>query len=401
MVVHSSLKVDRVSSWQMFRIRLTLPKNISMELSFWERQSWFSNVDFAVVGSGIVGLNAALELRALHPQSNILILEKGSLPEGASTKNAGFACFGSLSEILDDLSSYPEEAVLELIQKRFRGLQVLRQLLGDETIDFKPFGGYEYFLEKDRTLYESCLSRLPMVNDMLRPIFRSDVFSTEVDRFGFAGIQPYAIFNPLEAQIDTGKMMQTLLSKVQSAGIKMLNGQTVTGFNDTGASVEIALGDFSFRAKKVLFATNGFASGLTSGEVKPARAQVLITYPIKNLDIKGTFHMDRGYYYFRNVGDRILLGGGRQTDFETENTEIFGLNPNIQNHLEDLLKTVILPDTPFTIDHRWSGIMGMGGDKSPVVEKLSENVTYGVRLDGMGIAIGSLIGQELAQKTSE
>ena len=38
----------------------------------------------------------------------------------------------------------------------------------------------------------------------------------------------------------------------------------------------------------------------------------------------------------------------------------------------------------------------MGATKNPIVEALSENVYCGVRLGGMGVAIGSLIGNELA-----
>ncbi len=74
-----------------------------MNFSYWELKNWFTNVDFTIVGSGIVGLHCALALRERFPESKILVLEKGILPQGASTKNAGFACFGSLSEILDDL----------------------------------------------------------------------------------------------------------------------------------------------------------------------------------------------------------------------------------------------------------------------------------------------------------
>lgn len=371
------------------------------QLSYWEIKTWFSNIDYTVVGSGIVGLNAALSIREKFPQARILVLEKGSLPEGASTKNAGFACFGSLSEILDDLASYPEEKVAALIQKRWSGLQLLRKNLGDDHIGLKPFGGYELFLEKDESLYNDCLSRLPLVNEMLRPLFRSDVFSKEIDRFGFSGIREYLLFNPLEAQIDTGKMMKTLLEKARSQNIMILNNQTVTDFHDQKDRVSVALLNFSFHTRKLLFATNGFASGITDGAVRPARAQVLITSPLENLDIKGTFHIDRGYYYFRNIDNRILLGGGRNTDFATENTDEFGLNPGIQNHLEELLKTVILPDRKFTIDHRWSGIMGMGADKDPILERLSDNVSCGVRLGGMGVAIGTLIGQELAQLATD
>lgn len=128
----------------------------------------------------------------------------------------------------------------------------------------------------------------------------------------------------------------------------------------------------------------------------PARAQVLITEPIPGLDIKGTFHLDRGYYYFRNIGDRILFGGGRNLDFDGETTTEFGQTAIIQNQLEKLLREVILPNYDFKIEHRWSGIMGIGSSKNPIVEQLSDHVYCGVRLGGMGVAIGSVVGQELA-----
>ena len=80
-----------------------------MNLSYWEIKNWLTNIDFTIVGSGIVGLNCALQLKQRYPTSKILILEKGILPQGASTKNAGFACFGSLSEIIDDLKHHSKE----------------------------------------------------------------------------------------------------------------------------------------------------------------------------------------------------------------------------------------------------------------------------------------------------
>ena len=90
-----------------------------MNFSYWELKNWFTDIDYTVVGSGIVGLNCALALREKFPESKILILEKGILPQGASTKNAGFACFGSISEIIDDLKSHSEEEVTQLISKRW------------------------------------------------------------------------------------------------------------------------------------------------------------------------------------------------------------------------------------------------------------------------------------------
>jgi hypothetical protein len=66
------------------------------------------------------------------------------------------------------------------------------------------------------------------------------------------------------------------------------------------------------------------------------------------LDIKGTFHLDRGYYYFRNIGNRILLGGGRNLNFDEENTTEFAQTEIVQNKLE-LLKEVILPNQDFKV----------------------------------------------------
>lgn len=367
-----------------------------MNLSYWELKHWFTQVDFTIVGSGIVGLHCALALRERFPYSKILVLEKGILPQGASTKNAGFACFGSLSEILDDLKSHSEEEVIRLIQKRLNGLQLLRKNLGDEAIDFKPYGGYELFLKSDESGYIECLQRMPFINDILKPIFRNEVFSKEVDRFDFSGIQEYLIFNPYEAQIDTGKMMQALLKKAIANDILILNQVEVTEFQEKSDGVTVSANDFSFITRKLLFATNGFAAELTNHQVKPARAQVLITNPIPDLDIKGTFHLEQGYYYFRNIDNRILLGGGRNLDFKGETTTEFGQTELIQQRLDTLLKEVILPKTEYSIAHRWSGIMGMGSSKQPIVEQLSTHVYCGVRLGGMGVAIGSLIGQELA-----
>lgn len=367
-----------------------------MNLSYWEIKNKLTNIDYTIVGSGIVGFNCALQLKLRFPKAKILILEKGIFPQGASTKNAGFACFGSLSEIIEDLHNHSKEEVLKLIKKRINGLQLLRETLGDKTIGYQNFGGYELFLDSDETLYNSCLNQRDDINQLLHPIFKSDVFSFMPNDLGFKNLQSKYSFNPFEGQIDTGKMMTALVHKVQSLGIELLNNTRVETFSEDLDKVKIKTNHFEFSTKKLFIATNGFAKQLNIPEVKPARAQVLITQPIDNLPIKGTFHLDKGYYYFRNIDDRILLGGGRHLDFKTEETDRFGETAIIQNKLEDLLKTTILPNTDFKIEYRWSGIMGVGTQKKPLVKAIGTHVFCGVRLGGMGIAIGSLVGKELA-----
>lgn len=367
-----------------------------MNLSYWEIKSYLSNIDYTIVGSGIVGLNCALRLRERFPKANILILERGYLPQGASTKNAGFACFGSLSEILDDLTSQSENEVVQLIEKRRSGLSLLRHTLSDKAIDYQQHGGYELFDQQDHEGYEYCMSQMAKVNTLLKPHFKADVFQTKDNLFNFGNIQKQLSFTPFEGQIDTGKMMRSLTDMVLSKGILILNSVSVEDFQESGENVHVQTDRFEFITNQLLFCTNGFASKQIKAKVKPARAQVLITKPIENLKIKGTFHLDKGFYYFRNIDSRILLGGGRNLDFKTEETMEMDQTEIIQNKLESLLKTTILPHTSFEIEHRWSGIMGVGTTKNPIVKQLSDKVYCGVKLGGMGIAIGSHIGKELA-----
>jgi glycine/D-amino acid oxidase-like deaminating enzyme len=77
-------------------------------LSFWEQKELI-HYDYIVVGSGITGLSTACVIKERKPNAHILVLERGLLPTGASTKNAGFACIGSLSEKVYDLALMGED----------------------------------------------------------------------------------------------------------------------------------------------------------------------------------------------------------------------------------------------------------------------------------------------------
>lgn len=379
---------------------------MAQELSFWEWDLFFKDIDFCVIGGGIVGLCAALELKSKAPQANILVVERGSIGAGASTRNAGFACFGSLTELLADEATTAVEEVLALVQRRWLGLQRLLELIGPKKLDFQQFGGYELFRPEDVEAYEACMERLPAYNRALAPIIGTEaVFENgdaELTRLGFQGIQ-HLIYNRAEGQLHPGKMIQALSAKAQKEGILLLKGLEITEIQGSGANVKLQTSQgWELDAGRVLVAVNGFARRFFPElELQPARNQVLLTTPIPNLPFKGTFHYEQGYYYFRNVGDRILLGGGRNLDPTGEQTDAFGLTTPIQEALLKMLKTVILPQQPVAIDRWWSGILGVGPIKQPIVKRVSDRVAVAVRLGGMGVAIGSRVGQEAAQMLLE
>ena len=137
-------------------------------------------------------------------------------------------------------------------------------------------------------------------------------------------------------------------------------------------------------------------------DIQPGRGLVMVTKPIsKEIPFSGTFHYDKGYVYFRKVEDRILLGGGRNMDFEGEKTLSMEVNPKNREYLLHILNNIILPDCDIEIDLEWTGIMAFGKNKKPIVEMVENNIGLAVRLGGMGVAIGWQTAEELVNMLSE
>ncbi len=376
---------------------------LKYNLSYWERETFFRHFDVAIIGSGIVGLAAALHLKRLRPRLHVAVLERGTLPAGASTRNAGFACYGSMTELMDDLTHMSEEEVFSIVEKRWHGLQRLRQLVGDEHMNFEPCGGFEVFTEDEEDIFRECCDRMGYFNRIVGAITKYPepyvVADEQLRDFGFRGAT-HLILNRPEGQIHTGKMMARLLELAAEAGVRIFNGIHIERLEDSadGVTLQTAAG-WTLRVPRVLVAVNGFARQLIPDlEVAPARNQVLITLPIPGLKVRGCFHYDRGYYYFRDIDGRILLGGGRHLDNSTETTSEFGANELIRSALAQLLKTIICPGQPVEVDTWWTGILGLGPTKKPIVERYSKNIVVAVRLSGMGVALGTLIGEEGAEK---
>lgn len=368
-------------------------------ISYWE-QSALLDYDLVVIGGGITGIFCALTYREKYPKAHIAIIERGLIAEGASTKNAGFACFGSLTEFLDDQLKMSDPAILELVQQRREGLDLLINTLDEKAIGYKLNSGYELFFDKSPPELE----QLETVNNLLYPLFKSPVFqlnNSKIGSFGFSsGKVRHLIENPFEGELHAGKLMRNLRLKAISQKIEFFSQTHVEEIDTTSQPTLIQLKNQKAKIKTHLLAvcTNGFAAELIPElKINPGRGMILITNPIKNLKIKGVFHYQQGYYYFRSIDNRILLGGGRNLDFEGEQTTQSGINPMIKSQLIADLNQFILPQQSFSIEIEWSGIMGFGVDKTPLVKKIKDNIAVGVRLGGMGVAIGSKIGASTAE----
>jgi len=387
-----------------------------MAISVWEQSTYFAPKDLVIVGCGFVGLWTAYEAIHQNPKLNITILERGTIPSGASTRNAGFSCFGSVSELISDIQLMGEAAMLETVKMRYDGLQRIQEVFKAKEIDYNQWGGYELFegkkgakidesglydiskLESDIAYLNKILApalKTPKKNGKYLPIYTNA--SKDIKKLGFQGIEALA-FNQLEGQLNSAKLVLALQKAVQAKGVQILFNTEVKKFKSHKKGVTITTNlEAVLETKQFLVCTNGFAKQLIpSLDVVPARGQVFVTEPIKNLKFKGCFHFDEGYYYFRNLGNRLLLGGARNADFKNEKTYSLETSATIQKVLEDFMMQRILPkgSKKPKIELRWSGTMGMGSIKKPIIEQVQPNVYCAVRMSGMGVAIAPIVAKK-------
>lgn len=386
-----------------------------MAISVWEQSTYFAPKDLVIVGCGFVGLWTAYEAIQKNPKLNITILERGVIPSGASTRNAGFSCFGSVSELMYDVQLMGEATMLETVKMRYDGLQRIQKVFKAKEIDYNQWGGYELFegkksknsskdlydiskLENDIAYLNKILApalKTPKKNGKYLPIYTNA--SKEIKKLGFQGIEAL-VFNQMEGQLNSAKLVLALQKAVQAKGVQILFSTEVKKFKSHKKGVTITTNlDAPLETKQFIICTNGFAKQLIPDlDVVPARGQVFVTEPIKNLKFKGCFHFDEGYFYFRNLGNRLLLGGARNADFKNEKTYSLDTSDTIQKVLEKFMMERILPkgSKKPKIELRWSGTMGMGKIKKPIIEQLQPNVYCAVRMSGMGVAIAPIVAQK-------
>ncbi len=364
--------------------------------SHWEKRAVEEKVDLVIIGSGIVGLSSALSYHRVHPNAKIRVVERGIFPNGASTKNAGFACLGSPTELLSDLARRSEDEVLETLAMRYKGLQKLFSWVPRQDCEYEACGGFELFRHSDANSWAQVQDEKDRLNRLYQQATgQSEAIKLHTGNSSFPEVIGTAELR-LEGALNPWLLVQGLLRRTKQVGIEVWNNVEVLSWKDSASEVIISTSIGNLMTDKLLVCTNGLTRRIISGlDLEPARAQVLVARTMEPISWKGTFHLEEGYYYFRHIDEhRVLLGGARHMDFEGENSDTIETTNLIQSNLELLLKQSILAEKSFRIEHRWAGIMAVGSGKKPLVSRITDRVGCAVRMGGMGVAIGAEVGDQ-------
>jgi gamma-glutamylputrescine oxidase len=368
-------------------------------ISWWERRYW-QDVDVAIVGSGIVGLCAALNIKERKPNYRVVVLDRDPLALGASSRNAGFACFGSITELQEDIRDTGMDAALSLAVRRYEGFQALRARCGDAYIGLNLCGSREVFLPSEAHLYKDALAWVPELNQKLASVTGTpETFrSAPADHLGM-NVLPVSLLNTCEGILETNQLLHRLRSLAMAQGIEIYGGFEAQKHEGTAGNLRIYGGRHEVQARQILYCTNAFTPHyFPELSIVPARGQVLVTTPLEQPLPNEAFFYDRGYTYFRPVkGNRLLIGGFRNVDFTAEETYSMNHGGAVWDELLRFTQSVVLPGQTWKVDYSWAGTMAMGSERSPIVCAPQPGVVVCARMSGMGVALSAKVSLEATE----
>jgi gamma-glutamylputrescine oxidase len=334
--------------------------------------------DVEIVGGGVTGCACALALASRG--ARVRLYEAREVGTGASGRNGGFALRGGAMPYDAAVARFGRAGARALWRLTEDGLRRMAELAGDA---FRPTGSV----------------RLAAVEDEARDLRREhdalvlDGFAVEwVDdpRVGSAGTFPAALVHPPDGALQPARWARRIAALAADAGAEIREHARVTPAD--------------LQAERVVVATDGYGSGLLpvlDGWIRPARAQVLVTEPLPEQRFPRPHYARDGFDYWQQVPDgRLVIGGWRDAELESEFTDEEATTPGIQRRIESLVRD-ILGYAP-RITHRWAGIFGLTEDLLPLVGPLpgDERVWLAAGYSGHGnvlaLACGEAVGTAIA-----
>jgi gamma-glutamylputrescine oxidase len=357
-----------------------------MTVSFWQAEGTqpVREVDFLIVGAGIVGCAAAYF--AQQAGRSVVIVEKQDVALGASGRNAGFMISGLDSYYHRAVEKYGEHVTREMWQLSARTIAFWRERINEAkgAVRFEPSGSF---------LLSETAAEAAEIETAARALDKAGIPIQYHSRDPLGRGYHNAIENPNDGAVQPVELAHAVL---RQSGAELIANNELYAIEQTHPEqVTVYTRQFIFKARYVLLCTNAYSSLVDpyfQGKVIPTRGQVFVTEPLPKPVMRGCGYSDYGYMYYRMTFDnRLLVGGARNHHYDSENgTFEDRVHDPVQRSLEAYLKRRF-PDVIVPIGRRWAGIMGFSVDGLPLVGTLPEKprVGFAVGFTGHGLSLGA------------
>jgi len=361
-----------------------------------------AEVDVAVIGAGVTGLNAAREM--VRSGLSVAVLDSGEVGAGASTVNGGMLNYGLKASTAKVLERHGPTLGREFWDAALASIDYVEELVATEDIEcfFDRSGaaelGYQtQNLEQFREEAEWMRTNLGfdtevVPNEDITSVVGSDEFHCALVDSAGAGLHP-------------ARYVYGLARRVGDAGASIVEHAEALNIAKHTSGYQILTPKGKMTAGKVLLATNGYTEARPVPELRrrvvPIGSYIVVTEPLPAETVERLIPRNRMLWtsrrflnYFRRTPDnRILLGGRNNLSTDLD----------LQESANILRATTVgvfpeLRDVEFT--HTWSGKLGITFDLMPHIGQI-EGMWYALGYGGHGLGIGSYVGAEVGRLISD
>jgi glycine/D-amino acid oxidase-like deaminating enzyme len=356
--------------------------------------------DVAIVGAGYTGLSAARQLA--RTGASVLVLERGGIGDGASSRNAGQVLTGLKLEPASLIAKYGEAHARQLFDLSRDAISALERVVADEAID----------CELERTGHLQAAAKpshfhaLEQEQALLGRVFDHSVtLIGERDQAAELGARGYhgLLVDEESRAINPAKYVHGLAAAAARAGAVIAEHAAVERISRNGQTWRIDTAHRQIHARDVLVATNGYtdkAAPALQRRLIPIGSYIIATEPLPavltaRLLPKRRMVFDSKYFlhYFRLTADNRLLFGGR--------AEFSGPTLQSANRAELILRrelSSIFPELAGTpIEYAWSGHVAFTRDQMPHAGRM-DGLFYAGGYCGHGIAMATYLGGLIARR---
>lgn len=351
--------------------------------------------DVAIVGGGIMGAATAFWLHRLDPALRVVIVEAETLAHGASGRNAGFLLPGTHTDYASAVHTYGRDAACRLWQFTAENARLVREQ-DAEVFDLSMTGSLIAAGSPEEAARLKEAAALLGEDGVEARYLPADEANARLHGEGFTG----ALSVPDGGTLHPVKLVRYLAAQ---SGATVLEGWPVTALEPGPSGARLVSERGALDAEHVALTLNAFLPRLVPEAarfVRPVRAQMLATAPVRPL-LAVPVYSHEGFFYLRQLWDgRLYLGGARHLNAEKEVGYEDATTAGLQADLEAYLRTHFPSIGTPAIERRWSGTMGFSPDGLPAVGAVPNvpRAIWAAGFTGHGMGFGLRFGLMLAHR---
>lgn len=357
-------------------------------------------VDVAIVGGGITGLNAAIALA--RKGAAAVVLEQGRLGSGAAGRNGGMCTTGVSVGPATAVKRYGLAAARAYHNAYRDAVDFVESLVRTEGIDcdFRRAGRLSVAFRPSHHEHQHATQKL-----------LAEQFGHEMTLIGPAGLRGElgstyyhgGLLDPLSAGLHPGKYVRGLTEAAERSGAQLHEKTKVTSVRrEPNGRFRVGTPSGWLSARQVLLATDAYTTGIfpkLQRRMVVVGSFIVVTEPLgdglaREIIPRGRMVVDTKNigHYFRLTPDNRLLFGGRAR---------FALsNPASDRKSAAILRRDMLNVFPqlagTRIDYVWGGHVGFPVDRMPHAGQM-DGLYYSMGYSGHGVQMASLMGARMAE----